>query len=140
MKHPHDNIKELQRAQKFRDDAVKDGWSIKPTYDHHESVDSASTLSKDGFVMSILTRTNNLNKYPNVKNLYEVSIAIWGPDKLAIEVPDHYDMQKIIDGMRFCRHCGKTDVDTFRYSFAGRCCKDCLPALREKYEQPGWCD
>lgn len=24
------------------------------------------------------------------------------------------------------------------YSFAGRCCPDCLPALKKEYEQPGW--
>lgn len=24
------------------------------------------------------------------------------------------------------------------YSFAGRCCKDCLPIMKRKYEQPGW--
>lgn len=140
MKRPNNNIEQLRHVQKFRDDAVKDGWSIKPTYSSHESVESASSLSKNGFSMLILTRTHDLNKYPNVNNLYEVDISIWGPDELAIEVPDRYDMQKIIDGMRFCKQCGKTDVDTFRYSFAGRCCKDCLPALREEYEQPGWCD
>jgi hypothetical protein len=139
MKRPHNNIEHLQQVQKFRDDAVKDGWSIKPTY-NHESVESASHLYKDGFVISILTRTNDLRLYPNVNNLYEVEISIWGPDGLAIEPPREYDMKKIIDGMRFCKYCGKTDVDTFRYSFAGRCCKECLPALREEYEQPGWCD
>ncbi len=139
MTPPRNNIEHLQQIQKFRDDAVKDGWSIKPMYDH-ESVESASSLSKDGFCMQILTRTDDLNKYPNVKTLYEISISIWGPDSLQIEPPQEYDMQKIVEGMRFCKHCGKTDVDTFRYSFAGRCCKDCLPALREKHEQPGWCD
>lgn len=25
-----------------------------------------------------------------------------------------------------------------RYSFAGRCCPDCLPEMRKQYEQPGW--
>jgi hypothetical protein len=140
MKHPYNNIEHLQQVQKFRDDAVKDGWSIKPTYPPHESVESASSLSKDGFSMLILTRTHDLKLYPNVNNLYEVEISIWGPDRLAIEPPREYDMQKIIDGMRFCKHCWKIDVETVRYSFAGRCCKDCLPALKKKYEQPGWCD
>ena len=107
MKHPTNNIEHLQQVQKFRDDAVKDGWSIKPTYPPHESVESASSLSKDGFSMLILTRTHDLKLYPNVNNLYEVEISIWGPDRLAIEPPREYDMQKIIDGMRFCKHCWK---------------------------------
>ena len=139
MKRPHNNIEHLKQVQKFRDDAVKDGWLIKPTYDR-ESVESASSLSKDGFSMLILTRTHDLKLYPNIKNLYEAKVSIWGSDGLAIEPPLEYDMQKIIDGTRFCKHCGKTNVDTFRYSFAGRCCKDCLPAMREKHERPGWCD
>lgn len=28
--------------------------------------------------------------------------------------------------------------DQHRFSFAGRCCQDCLPAMKAKYEQPGW--
>jgi hypothetical protein len=140
MKRPNNNIERLRHVQKFRDDAVKDGWSIKPTYFPHESVDSASSLSKDGFSMLILTRTHDLIKYPNVKNLYEVEISIWGPDGLAIEVPDYYDMELIKKNMYKCKHCGKFVVETVQYSFAGRCCKDCLPALKEKFEKPGWCD
>ena len=139
MKRPKNNIARLQHAQKFRDDAVKDGWSIKPTYDH-ESVESASSLSKDGFVMMVLTRTCDLNKYTDVKNLYEAKISIWGPDDLSIEVPDHYDMGLIKKEMHKCHHCKKYVDETFRYSFAGGCCKDCLLMMRDKFEKSGWCD
>lgn len=39
-----------------------------------------------------------------------------------------------------CPVCGKEIPfkDQERYSFAGRCCKECLPAMKDKYEQPGW--
>lgn len=39
-----------------------------------------------------------------------------------------------------CPICGKsvTYSEQSRYSFAGRCCKDCLPKMKEKYEKPGW--
>ncbi len=140
MKRPNNNIGQLRNVQKFRDDAVKDGWSIKPTYDNLESVDSASKLSKDGFIMSILTRTEDLVKYPNIKDLYDAEIYIWGPDELRIEVPDHYDMELIKKNMRKCSNCGKFVDETVCYSFAGRCCNDCLPALRKEFEKPGWCE
>lgn len=42
--------------------------------------------------------------------------------------------------MNVCPVCGKSVPykDQQRYSFAGRCCPECLPKMREKYEQPGW--
>jgi hypothetical protein len=137
---PSNNIAEKEAADAYRDAAVANGWSIKPTYEEHEPVTSAASLDKDGFHMSILARTNDLKLYPNVKRLYDIDISIWGPDGLAINPPLHYDMEAIRKGVRICSHCGKTDVDTVRYSFAGRCCKECLPAMRAKYEQSGWCD
>lgn len=41
-----------------------------------------------------------------------------------------------------CPVCGKEVPlkEQKPYSFAGRCCKECLPEMREKYEQPGWYD
>ena len=42
--------------------------------------------------------------------------------------------------MHICRHCGKMVgiENLYRYSFAGACCKDCLPTLKAKYEGDGW--
>ena len=39
-----------------------------------------------------------------------------------------------------CPICGKsvTYSEQNQFSFAGRCCKDCLPKMKEKYEKPGW--
>ena len=42
--------------------------------------------------------------------------------------------------VNICPKCGK-DVglaNMHRYSFAGRCCEECLPKMREIHEQPGW--
>lgn len=42
--------------------------------------------------------------------------------------------------METCPVCGKVVPykDQKRYSFAGRCCPECLPEMQKKYEQPGW--
>jgi len=136
-----DNTSELKKAILFRESAVSDGWTIKPTYDSHESVDSAASLKHpEGFTMMILTREVDLKKYPNVKNKFEISISIWGPDGLHIDTPQEYNMQTIRDGMRICSNCHNVVEETVRYSFAGRCCKRCLPVMRKRYEQCGWCD
>ena len=39
-----------------------------------------------------------------------------------------------------CPICEKsvTYSEQNRFSFAGRCCKDCLPKMQKKYEKPGW--
>lgn len=39
-----------------------------------------------------------------------------------------------------CLVCEKyvTYSEQHRFSFAGRCCKDCLPKMQKKYEKPGW--
>jgi hypothetical protein len=37
--------------------AVQDGWSIRPTYEGHKSVERAATLEKDDFTKMILTVT-----------------------------------------------------------------------------------
>lgn len=116
----------------FRDDMIADKWQYRPTYPSYESQDRAMTLNKDGFTAMILTRTN-IGSWK-----YEAAISIWASDKLSIVIPDKYSMQALLDGIHTCGNCGKTGVETFRYCFAGRCCKECLPAMQEKYEQPGW--
>ncbi len=116
----------------FRKDAVKDGWSIKPTYITLESIDRASTLEKEGFKCSILTRTN-IGKWK-----YQASVAIWGSDGMVISAPFKYDWNVIKAGLRRCNTCKKEDVDVFCVGFAGRVCKECLPEQRKKHEYPGW--
>ena len=42
--------------------------------------------------------------------------------------------------MSKCPVCGKAIPisEQKMFSFAGRCCPDCLPKMKEKYEKPGW--
>jgi hypothetical protein len=117
---------DFTKACEFRDAAVKDGWLIEPTYEH-ESIDRAATLKKEGFFIQVITRLGK-----------EASINIWGPDGMAINPPDTYSWAAISSGLCICNLCGKTDVETHRFSFAGRACLECLPAAKKKHEYPGW--
>lgn len=49
-------------------------------------------------------------------------------------------VNKAKDAMNICPVCRKSVPykDQQRYSFAGRCCSDCLQKMKEKYEKPGW--
>lgn len=126
---------EFERVQTFKRACLSDGWTIAATY-QHESIERAFKLTKDGFLIQGLTRTNE----PDKKWRYEASLSCWGPDSLAISLPDTYDFESIKIGVRACDACDASDVDTHRYSFAGRCCAKCLPEMKRKHERPGWCD
>lgn len=124
----------LQAARIWRDAAIADGWSARPTYDDHESQDRACSLEREGFVVQVLTRVMK----PDSRWKYQVSISVWGPDTLAIVPPDTYDWGAILAATRHCNYCRKDGVDTQRVGFAGRCCAACLPAQRKVSERPGW--
>lgn len=49
-------------------------------------------------------------------------------------------ISKCNEKINTCPICNKTVPykQQGHYSFAGRCCKDCLPAMKEKYETSGW--
>lgn len=130
---------EAEIAKEWRDAAVLDGWTIKPTYDI-ENQDRASTLTKDGFTAMILYRTENNGERPGTKYSAMGSINIWGPDSLTIEIITPYNWQSILDGLEKCSLCGKNKVKTMKAGSANRVCTECLPMARKKLEYPGWCD
>lgn len=110
---------------KFKEDAINDGWEIEPIYEN-ESIETAFRLTKEGYDISIILRDN-----------YK-SVAIWGPDGLQIPPQQKYDMDYLRKALTCCPICGAESVKTYRYSFAGRCCKKCLPEMQRKFEYPGW--
>lgn len=127
----------MKGVRQYVSDAVADGWTIEPTY-KTESADRAAHLRRDGFVMSVIARDDRDQK--GRRYMFSASVSIWGPDGMAIRPPRFYNFDEIKARVRACDHCGAKDVETVRYSFAGRCCAKCLPEMRAKYEKPGWCD
>lgn len=131
------NAELLEIVREYRDEALADGWTIEPTY-QHESVERAARLNKEGFVMSLIMREG---AHPRTKaTQYEASIHLWGPDGLCLEVPPLYSWEEIKKRLRRCGYCGKDDVDVERIGFAGRCCTACRPLVQPRVEFPGWCD
>lgn len=115
----------------WRNAAVADGWEVRPLYDN-EPIESAAKLTREEFVVHTISR-------PAVRHWRErADISGWGPDGLSIAIPLPYDMDRIRQALRRCNPCGAQDVDTHQYSFAGRCCAECLPAMKRKHEYPGW--
>jgi hypothetical protein len=126
--------KQAAEVRAWRDAAIADGWAAKPTY-RNESIESAMTLEREGYVVQVLLRS------PAGKWKHQAKLSLWGPDGLAISLRGPvYDWAAIASGQNRCNYCGATDVATERVGFAGRCCSSCIPAVRLKVERPGWCD
>lgn len=111
--------------------ALADGWTEEPTY-KGEPVEHAARMRRDGFLAIVVARPGDARTKPYG------SLAAWGPDGLGLRVPVPYDWEQLRAGLRHCTACGADDVDTTRYSFAGRCCAACLPEMRRQHEKPGW--
>lgn len=125
-------------ADAFREAAIADGWECKPGINKDEPITSNAVLERDGFIMHITARDDQSGRYYGPRWRYQVGIDIWGPDGLVIKPPDEYNWEKIKAGVTTCNLCGKTEVATERYSFAGRSCADCLPKAQAEFERPGW--
>lgn len=116
-------------------DAIVDGWTAEPTYPGHESIEEAITLTKDGFSIQSLDRSEKWAKWGMIKA--QQQIAAWGPDGLIIDLPETYSMEALKKGLLICCYCGK-EGPTKRISFAGRTCNDCYEKNVDRLEYPGW--
>lgn len=125
----------LQAAVAWWEAARADGWTSTPLYPKFEAETAAAEITKLCFKGHVLMRRKDSGKWH-----FEAQIHLWGPDGLTIAAPNVYDWEKVIAGMLTCNACGATPVETHRYSFAGRCCAECLPEMRAKHERPGWTD
>ena len=124
--------KEFNEVSAFREDAIADGWEAKPG-SASELIEDYAHLNREGFKMHVLSRKNQ-GKYK-----FQAQVSIWGPDGLAIGLlGPSYNWEEIKAGLRRCNNCGKQDVETQRYSFAGRCCAGCRPEMAKTHEYPGW--
>lgn len=123
---------ELNEVAAFRDAAIADGWTAKPG-GSSEPLEVYAHLEKEGFKMHAMCR-RNVGKWK-----FQTSIHIWGPDDLAVDLLGPvYNWDEIKAGLRRCSECGKQDVETQRYSFAGRCCADCRPTMAALHERGNW--
>lgn len=105
--------------------AINDGWSV----DDNSGMGNVTDLVNSFIV---------LRKDDWAAHCGQRMIRVWGPDRLQIVVPAIYNMDALQNALRQCENCGATDVDTVRYSFAGRCCQNCLPEMRRIHEFAGW--
>lgn len=112
----------------WREAALADGWTHEPIY-KNEAEETAMQLDKEGFHAQVYLREN-----PS-----DFCLAVWGPDRLAIEPPVVYNFEGIKRLVNVCEKCSK-EGPTVRLAFANRVCPDCRKKFAPTYEAPGWCD
>jgi hypothetical protein len=126
---------ELLAAIAWRQAAVADGWSMRATF-RNEGAETHATLEREGFKAHVMARRGE----PGSPVRFRAQVLAWGPDGLCVAAGKEYDFEALRAGLATCHNCGAHPVETMRYSFAGRCCAPCLPAMRAKHERPGWAD
>ncbi len=123
----------------WREAAIADGWDHEPSYGGHESEDRACRLKRNGFVVLIISRKPLSLTMDTGRWLAEAQVNAWGPDGMAIRVPDVYDGACFSVAVETCGYCGASSVTTERVGFAGRACPDCAPKERAKLP-PNWAE
>ena len=123
------------------DAAIEDGWefhSIYHTIDGQETEpkETAGLLSRDGFRIQVWRRPLSV----------PFSINAYGPDRLAVDIPQHYNkdtMTKLKINLSKCGYCGAIKQgkgQIIRIGFAGRTCKACHAKHVAEVEFHGWAD
>ena len=122
-------MRSKENVKNFIADAIADGWECKPRHEG-ESVESSAELTRDGFIISALNRdgTSRLRA--------DRSISCWGPDSLAVIMPEKYSLEAIVNGVNICSYCG-AEGETFRVGFAGRSCASCRPEQERRFMANG---
>ena len=115
------------KGTKWIESCVADNWEKLLIYPGSSS--ESMRLMREEFVIHIYDQ-------PWLKG---GSVSAWGPDGLALELPEEYDWEAIQANINLCSMCGKVGP-TVSLGFASRVCKQCRIENVARVEYPGWCN
>ena len=78
------------KYEQWYSDLVEDGWDHTPIYKKVSGPDISTEFHKDGFTIHIYRKGDAISN----------SISAWGPDRLAIKLPDSYDFEALQDALK----------------------------------------
>ena len=109
------------KGAKYIESCTADGWEVLEADGHF------TKLGREGYIMHVYS-----------KSIHGESVSAWGPDKLALELPEEYDWEAMQANVNLCSMCGKVGP-MVRLGFAGRVCKQCRIENVARVEYLGWC-
>ena len=115
------------KYEQWYSDLVEDGWDHTPIYKKVSGPDISTEFHKDGFTIHIYRKGDAISD----------SISAWGPDILAIRLPESYNFEALQDALKVCDYCGSVG-ETKRIGFAGRVCEQCHKENVARVEYRGW--
>lgn len=126
---PENKVQFVALLNRWRVDAVADGWACNPIY-NTETVEEAAELTKNGWVCQIYIRPE-----------HSIQIAVWSDKGHALlEIPERYNMTNLQAQSFLCHFCNKhtPSNELKRVGFANVACTGCLASAKKQIEFPGW--
>ena len=108
------------KGNRWIESCTADGWQVLEVDGHF------TKLFREGYIIHVYS-----------KSICGESVSAWGPDQLALELPEEYDWETIQVNVNHCSECDYIG-HTVRLGFANRVCPECRVRLIDKYEYPGW--
>jgi len=109
------------KGNRWIESCTADGWQVLEVDGHF------TKLFREGYIMHVYS-----------KSVFGKAVSAWGPDRLALELPEEYDWEVMQANVNLCSMCGLVGL-TMRLGFAGRVCLECRKANVARVEYPGWC-
>jgi len=117
------------QIQAYQQALIADGWEPSAIYADQYDPEKTARFKRAGFTITFYRRADSLSE----------SVAAWGPDGLAVDLPPEYDWAQLQANCKICSNCGRRG-DTVRLGFANRVCPTCRATIGDQVEYPGWND
>ena len=110
------------KGNRWIESCTADGWQVLEVDGHF------TKLFREGYIIHVYS-----------KSICGEAVSAWGPDRLALELPEEYDWEIMQANVNLCSMCPRVGP-TMRLGFAGRVCLECRKANVARVEYPGWCN
>lgn len=112
----------------WRDVLLADGWDVEAICRNKCLPDASLRFERDGWKIEIYRLTDSAAE----------DIMAWGPDGMALELPESYNFEQMEANLLLCHRHGDYVEETVRLGFSERVCRPCRQEYRAGVEYPGW--
>ena len=111
----------------WRDALIADGWDVEAIRGEYRP-DVSLRFKRDVWQIELYRRCDSMAQ----------DIMCWGPDRLALKLPESYNFAQMEDNLLLCGRCGEYVEEITRLGFSERVCRLCWGLYLAEVEYPGW--